>query len=92
MEIYAHNAIHEFPFALEAAPHHLEGRDAIAAYLRPLPGIIRFGALSEVRLREAGDELIIEATGNHRRVADDTSFHLSYVWLVTLHDGKVTHL
>ncbi len=91
MHIYARDAIHEFPFAPEGAPQRLEGRDAIAAYMRPLPGLIRFGALSDVRLREAGDELIIEATGNHRRVADDTPINLNYVWLITRCDGKVTH-
>ncbi len=42
-------------------------------------------------MREAGDELIIEATGHHRRVSDDAPRDLSYVWLTTLRDGKVAH-
>jgi uncharacterized protein len=91
MEIYAPDAIHEFPFAPEGANRRLEGRDAIAAYMRQLPQRIRFGSLSDLRVREAGDELIIEATGHHRRIADDTPRDLSYVWFITLRDGKVTH-
>jgi ketosteroid isomerase-like protein len=90
MEIYAPNAVHEFPFAPEGSIRRLEGQDAIAAYMRQLPQRIRFGSLSDVRVREAGDEVIIEATGHHRRVGDDTPRDLSYVWFITLSDGKVT--
>ena len=91
MEIYSPDAIHEFPFAPEGATRSFEGRDVIAAYMSQLPSRIRFGSLSDVRVREAGDELIIEATGHHRRIADNTPRDLSYVWFITRRDGKVTH-
>lgn len=41
MEIYAPDAVHEFPFAPEGAIRRLEGRDAIAAYMRFLPSASR---------------------------------------------------
>ncbi len=91
MEIYSPDAVHEFPFAPEGAPRRLEGRDAIAAYMSQLPSRIRFGSLSNVRVREAGDELIIEATGHHHRLPENTPRDLSYIWFITLRDGKVTH-
>ena len=91
MAIYAPDASHEFPFAPEGAPRRLVGLDVIAAYMRQLPELIRFGSLSDVRVREVGCELIIEATGHHRRIPDDTAMDLSYVWFLTLLDGKVTH-
>ncbi len=91
MAIYAPDAVHEFPFAPEGAVPRLEGRDAIAAYMRQLPGRIRFGSLSDVRVREAADEFIIEANGHHRRVSDDTPWDLSYIWFVTRRHGLVTH-
>jgi uncharacterized protein len=90
MAIYAPDAVHEFPFAPAGALRELVGRDTIAAYMSQLPSRIRFGALSNVRVREAGDELIIEATGHHRRVSDDAVRTLDYVWFITLRDGKVT--
>ena len=89
MAIYASDAVHEFPFAPEGAPRELVGRDAIAAYMSRLPSLIHFGALSNVRVREAGDELIIEATGHHRRITDNAARELSYVWFITLRDGRV---
>ena len=91
MEIYTPDAVHEFSFAPAGAISRLEGRDAIAAYMRQLPGRVRFGALSDVRVRDLGDELIIEATAHNRRIADDSPRDLSYVWFITLRDGRVTH-
>jgi uncharacterized protein len=91
MEIYAPDAVHEFPFAPEGAISRLPGRDAIAAYMRQLPQRIRFGSLSDVRVREAGDEVIIEATGHHWRLPDDAPRVISYVWFITRRDGQVTH-
>jgi hypothetical protein len=92
MEIYAPGAIHEFPFAPTGAVRRLEGRDAISAYMSQLPGRIRFGSLSDVRVREVGDEIIIEATGHHRRVSDDTAREINYIWFITRHSGQVTHI
>jgi ketosteroid isomerase-like protein len=91
VEIYAPDAVHEFPFAPEGAIRRLAGRDAIAAYMRRLPELMRFGSLSDVRVRETGDEFIIEATGHHRRIPDDTPRDLSYVWFITRRDGQVVH-
>lgn len=90
-EIYAPDAVHEFPFAPEGAIRRLEGRDAIAAYMSQLPKIIHFGPLSDICVRQAGDEFIIEATGHHRRLPDNTPRDLSYIWFLTLRDGKVAH-
>ena len=91
MEIYMTDAVHEFPFAPKDSVQRLEGRDKIAAYMGQLPTRLHFGKLSDIRVREAGDELIIEATGHHRRVRDDVNCDLSYVWFITLRDGKVVH-
>jgi uncharacterized protein len=91
MRIYAPDAVHEFPFAPEGAVRRLEGRDEIAAYMSQLPERIRFGAFNDVRVREAGNELIIEADGHHRHVADDTPFDIRYIWFITVRDGRVSH-
>jgi len=91
LDIYAPDAVHEFPFAPEGAVTRLEGRDEIAAYMREIPKRTRFGTLSDVRVREAGDEVIIEATGHHRRISDGTPRDISYVFFITLRDGKVTN-
>ncbi|MCP1237780.1 nuclear transport factor 2 family protein [Gluconobacter kondonii] len=92
MAIYADDACHEFPFAPEGAPRELIGRDAIAAYMAHLPSIIRFGTLTNIRVRSTGDELIVEATGHHERVVDNSTKILSYVWFIERRDAKVTRI
>ncbi|WP_395372338.1 nuclear transport factor 2 family protein [Komagataeibacter diospyri] len=90
MSIYATDAVHEFPFAPESMPTSLTGRDNIAAYMRRLPSFIRFGSLSDVRVREIGEELIVEAVGHHNRISDGAPCEITYVWFITRRNGKVT--
>ena len=92
MALYAADAVHAFPFAPEGGVRRLVGRDAIGAYMRQLPGRIRFGTLSDVRVRQAGDEWIVEATGHHTRVADGSPREISYVWFITRQDGYVREI
>ncbi len=92
MAMYSQDAVHEFPFAPEGAPQRLEGRNAIAAYMRQLPALIRFGSLGDICVREAEDEIIIEPTGHQRRTADKPLRDLSYVWLIKYSNGKVRHI
>jgi hypothetical protein len=57
MSIYTADAVHEFPFAPPGRPVKLEGREQIACYMGQLPAVVRFGSLSDVSVREVGDEL-----------------------------------
>lgn len=91
MEIYSPEAVHEFPFAPEGAPRRVEGRDAIAAYMHAVFETVRFGPLSDVRVREAGDETVVEATAHHRRLSDDVPHEVGFVWIITRQGGRVTH-
>lgn len=91
MALYAADAVHEFPFAPEGGVQRLEGRGTIAAYMRQIPARIRFGSLSDVRVRETDKELIVEARGHHHRVADGSPRELDYVWFITRRDGLITH-
>ena len=92
--IYAPDAVHELPFAAGEDERRIEGRDAIAARLRAVfdaeIGRLRFGSFDNVRVREAGDEIIIEGDGHHRTV-DGTPVEISCVWFITRRDGQVTH-
>lgn len=92
MAMYAPEAVHEFPFAPDGGVRRLEGRAAITAFMQHLPSMIRFGSLTDVRVRQAGDEFIVEATGHHRRIEDDAPRVLDYVWFIRVQSGLVTHL
>lgn len=92
MELYAADAVHEFPFAPAGGVDRLEGRAAIAAYMAQLPTLLRFGPVDDVGVRQAADETIVEAVGHHRRADDDRPVDLRYIWFITRRDGKVTHI
>jgi ketosteroid isomerase-like protein len=93
LKIYAPDAVHEFPVTREGGPRRLQGRDEIAAYMSQISGRLRFGTLTGIKVRESGDELIIEADGHHRRIEEgaDVPFDVRYVWFITVRDGQVTH-
>lgn len=91
MQLYADDAVHEFPFA-EAAVRRLEGKAVIRAYLEQVGGSVRFGSLDNVHVREFGDEVIIEADGHHFDAITGDPFDLQYLWIITRADGLVTRL
>lgn len=91
MRMYTDDAVHEFPFAREGAPRRLEGKAAIAEYMKILPERVKFESFDDVRVHEAGDELIVEATGRGTRPGSGEPFHMQYVWFITHHDGRVSH-
>jgi uncharacterized protein len=67
VQMYDDDAVHEFPVAPEGRPERLEGKSAIAEYMKNLPAVVQFDSFDDVRVREAGDELIVEANGHGRR-------------------------
>jgi ketosteroid isomerase-like protein len=91
LDAFAEDAVHEFPFAAPGAPQRLDGKEAMRAYMTALSGHLRFGALSDVRVREAGDATVIEAEGHHWD-ADGVPFDLRYVWIITRRGGLVARL
>jgi hypothetical protein len=93
LKIYAPDAIHEFPVAREGGPRRLRGRDEIGAYMSQISGRLRFGTLTSIKVRQAADEVIIEADGHHQRIEEgaEVPFDVRYVWFITVRDGQVTH-
>jgi hypothetical protein len=74
--MYDDAAVHEFPFAPERRPARLAGKAAIAAYLKNLPAVVQIDSFEDLRVREAGDELIVEATARGRRPGTGAPFHM----------------
>ncbi len=90
MQMYDDDAVHEFPFAPEGRLERLEGKTAIAEYMKRLPAAVQFDSFDDVRVRETGDELIVEATGHGRRPGSGEPFHMQYVWFITHENGHVS--
>lgn len=89
VQMYDDDAVHEFPFAPEGRPERLEGKSAIAEYMKNLPAVVQFDSI-DARVREAGDELIVEASAHGRRPGSGAPFHMQYVWFITHQNGRVS--
>lgn len=92
MEMYADDAVHEFPFAAAGGVRRLEGKDTIRAYMSAMGGSVRFGTLDNVHVKDLGDQVLIEAEGHHFDAVTGAPFDLNYLWIITRRDGLVTRL
>ena len=90
MAIYNEDATHQFPFAPPGTPVRLQGKAQIQAYMQQLPQLLKFGEITDIRVRETGDEIIAEAVGHHTRLPGGQPLIINYVWFIILKQGKVS--
>ncbi|MEV6563134.1 nuclear transport factor 2 family protein [Streptomyces kronopolitis] len=86
------NAVFEFPFAPEGYPKRLEGRAAVAAYLRDYPDHIDLHAFPYVEIHRTGrpDTIVVEMRATGRIVASGAPYAMDYVVVMTAADGRIT--
>ncbi|MER5796459.1 nuclear transport factor 2 family protein [Streptomyces sp. NPDC001980] len=89
--LWAEDGVMEFPFAPEGRPGRLDGKEAIAAYMRPYPDHIDLHDFPEpdLRIHETTDPetLVVEMRGVGRLVGSDRPFDMTYIAVVTVRDG-----
>ncbi|MEV7443868.1 nuclear transport factor 2 family protein [Streptomyces sp. NPDC091204] len=90
--LWADEGVMEFPFAPPAWPERLDGREAIAAYMRGYPDHIDLHDFPDVRIHESTDPgtIVVEMRGVGRLVATDSPFDMRYIAVVTVQDGRFT--
>ncbi|MEU7729139.1 nuclear transport factor 2 family protein [Streptomyces sp. NPDC040724] len=90
--LWADDGVMEFPFAPPGWPEQLEGREAIAAYMRDYPDHIDLHDFPDVRILESTDPrtIVVEMRGVGRLVATDGPFDMRYIAVVTVQDGRFT--
>jgi ketosteroid isomerase-like protein len=88
---YADDAVHEFPFAPPDRPTRIEGRLAIAQYMRRLPEMMSFENVQDLVVHETPDSktVIAEFRLTGRVVATGSGFDRNYIWVITFHEGKI---
>ncbi|MDT0612961.1 nuclear transport factor 2 family protein [Streptomyces lancefieldiae] len=90
--LWAEDGLMEFPFAPDGWPKRLEGREAIAAYMRPYPDHIDLHDFPEVRIHETTDPetVVVEMRGVGRLVETGRPLDMTYIAVVTVRDGLFT--
>ncbi|MFE8005080.1 nuclear transport factor 2 family protein [Streptomyces sp. NPDC057418] len=86
------DAVFEFPFAPNGFPSKLEGREAVAAYMRGYPDSIDLREIPrlEIHALRDPDTVVAEWRGVGRVVASGAPYEMSYVAFVTVKDGRIT--
>ncbi|GHA73984.1 hypothetical protein GCM10010330_29250 [Streptomyces tendae] len=90
--LWADDGVMEFPFAPEGRPRRLEGREAVAAYMRHYPDHIDLHDFPDLRVHETTDTrtVVVEMRGVGRLVRTGAPFDMTYIAVVTVEDGRFT--
>jgi ketosteroid isomerase-like protein len=93
VDLWHEDGVLEFPFAPEGWPRRLEGKAAVSGYMRHYPDHIDLHDFPEVRIHETGDPgiIVVEMRGVGRLVPTGEPFDMSYIAVVTVVDGLITH-
>ncbi|MYS90584.1 MULTISPECIES: nuclear transport factor 2 family protein [Streptomyces] len=89
--LWAEDGVMEFPFAPPGWPRRLEGKEAIAAYMRPYPDHIDLHAFPDLRIHRTTDPetIVAEMRGVGRLVKTDSPYEMTYIAVVTVRDGLI---
>lgn len=92
ISLWADGGVMEFPFAPPGWPERLQGRDAIAAYMRHYPDHIDLHDFPDVRIHQTTDPetIVVEMRGVGRMVRSDDPFDMTYIAVVSVRDGRFT--
>lgn len=90
--LWADDGVLEFPFAPEGWPRRLEGREAVAAYMRHYPDHIDLHDFPGLRIHETTDPrtVVVEMRGVGRLVETGAPYDMTYIAVVTVRDGRFT--
>ncbi|GGQ31898.1 nuclear transport factor 2 family protein [Streptosporangium pseudovulgare] len=89
--LWAEDGLAEFPFAPDGWPRRLEGKEAIAAYMRHYPDHIDLHDFPDLRIHQTTDPqtIVVEMRGVGRLVETGAPFDMTYVVVVTVRDGRI---
>lgn len=92
VDLWAEDGTMEFPFAPEGRPRRLQGREAIAAYMRHYPDHIDLREFTDVRVHRTEDPgtVVAEARGLGRIVETGRPYEMNYISVLTVRDGLMT--
>jgi ketosteroid isomerase-like protein len=92
IDLWAEDGLMEFPFAPEGWPQRLEGRRAIADYMRHYPDHIDLYDFPDLRIHQTTDPqtIVVEMRGVGRLVETGAPFDMTYIAVVSVRDGRIT--
>ncbi|MEU8587641.1 nuclear transport factor 2 family protein [Streptomyces sp. NPDC048664] len=92
VDLWAEEGRMEFPFAPPGWPGRLEGRAAIADYMRDYPDHIDLHDFPDLSIHRTTDPetIVVEMRAVGRLVRTGGPFEMTYIAVVTVRDGRFT--
>ncbi|OKI02646.1 phenazine biosynthesis protein PhzA/PhzB [Streptomyces sp. CB02923] len=92
LALCAEDVLVELPFAPDGYPSKLEGRAAVADYVRDYPEHIDLREVPRLKIHvtDDPDTVVAEWHGTGRIVATGAPYELSYVVVMTAENGRIT--
>lgn len=92
VDLWADDGVIEFPFAPEGWPKRLEGKAAVADYMRGYPDHIDIRELPELQIHEMADTstIVVEMRAVGTLVQTGAPFDMTYIAVVSFADGRIT--
>lgn len=93
IDLYADNAIMEFPFAPPGWPGRLEGRAAVHEYLIDYPDWLDLRDITNMTVHRTDDPQVIiaEFSAEGFVVATGKPYEAHYIVVLTIQDGRIAH-
>ncbi|MCK8681105.1 nuclear transport factor 2 family protein [Streptomyces lichenis] len=90
--LWDEHGVMEFPFAPEGWPRRLEGRAAVAGYMRGYPDHIDLRAIPYLEITPTADPrtIVADLRATGRLGATGEPYEMSYIALVTVVGGLIT--
>ncbi|MFF4230571.1 nuclear transport factor 2 family protein [Streptomyces sp. NPDC001820] len=92
VDLWDEDGVLEFPFAPQGWPERLEGRQAIADYMRHYPDHVDVHDFPDVKIHQTTvpETIVVEMRGVGRLVETDSPFDMTYIAVVTVKEGLIT--
>ncbi|WP_410607250.1 nuclear transport factor 2 family protein [Amycolatopsis sp. lyj-109] len=90
-DLYAEDVVLEMPFTLPGAPRVTKGREELRRRFRAAAASRRITEAGNVVVHETADPSVLVAEFDLHQEIRGTAFTVSYVLVLTIHNGLITH-
>ncbi|WP_437674509.1 nuclear transport factor 2 family protein [Sorangium sp. So ce131] len=93
VSMFAEDGAMEFPFAPPGYPERLEGRAAIAEYMRGYPDIVDLASFHVEAFHQTvnPDVVIVEFSTSGRAIPTNRPYTMRYVGVITMRGGEIVN-
>jgi uncharacterized protein len=91
VNMFHDDGVMEFPYAPAGGHGRLDGKAAIAEYLKPYPERISIRRVKRRAVYYCGDVMVAEFACESTALPTGNDFEMNYVAIVTMQDGKIKH-